>query len=113
MRPESSSDEEKPMTTETTTQEAPALWVKKPVPVEARRFDPAADYDEALSVTTWCGGRPVDEGCEIGTLEGTMLARPGDWIIKGIRGEFYPVERSIFEETYEPAAYTDGVAGHG
>jgi hypothetical protein len=38
---------------------------------------------------------------EIETLEGKMLAREGDWIIKGIRGEFYSCRVDIFEETYE------------
>lgn len=37
----------------------------------------------------------------IPTLEGNHLARHGDWIIKGVRGEFYPCKPDIFEETYE------------
>lgn len=37
----------------------------------------------------------------IGTLEGDMAASPGDWIIKGIRGEFYPCKPEIFAATYE------------
>lgn len=42
---------------------------------------------------------------EIPTLEGTMIARPGDWIIRGVRGELYPCKPEIFEATYEsPAA---------
>lgn len=39
----------------------------------------------------------------IPTLEGKMKAMPGDWIIKGIKGEFYPCKPDIFEATYEPA----------
>ena len=35
------------------------------------------------------------------TLEGTMSARVGDWIIRGVAGEFYPCKPDIFEETYE------------
>lgn len=38
----------------------------------------------------------------IPTLEGTMSAAPGDWIIKGVNGEFYPCKPDIFEKTYEP-----------
>ena len=38
---------------------------------------------------------------EIETLEGTMIASPGDYIIKGINGEFYPCKPDIFEKTYE------------
>jgi hypothetical protein len=39
----------------------------------------------------------------IPTLEGNMKAMPGDWIIKGVNGEFYPCKDEIFEKTYEPA----------
>ena len=39
----------------------------------------------------------------IDTLEGTMTANPGDWIIKGVKDEFYPCKPDIFEATYEPA----------
>lgn len=35
------------------------------------------------------------------TLEGTMNASPGDWIIRGVKGEFYPCKPDIFEATYE------------
>ena len=38
----------------------------------------------------------------IETLEGTMCASEGDWIIKGINGEYYPCKPDIFEKTYEP-----------
>ena len=38
------------------------------------------------------------------TLEGSMFVNPGDWIIRGIQGEFYPCKPDIFEKTYEPAA---------
>lgn len=37
----------------------------------------------------------------INTLEGTMVAQPGDWIIKGINGELYPCKPDIFEKTYD------------
>ena len=38
----------------------------------------------------------------IPTLEGVMEASPGDWIIKGVKGEFYPCKPDIFDATYEP-----------
>ena len=45
-------------------------------------------------------------GLEIGmfipTLEGMHLARQGDWVIKGVKGELYPCKPDIFELTYEP-----------
>jgi len=39
----------------------------------------------------------------IDTLEGKMTARPGDWIIRGVKGELYPCKPDIFAATYEPA----------
>jgi len=44
-----------------------------------------------------------DDKFEIYTLEGTMTADIGDWIIKGVDGEFYPCKPHIFEQTYEIA----------
>ena len=41
--------------------------------------------------------------CSIETLEGTMTAIASDWIIKGVKGEFYPCKPDIFAATYEPA----------
>jgi len=37
----------------------------------------------------------------INTLEGQMIAKKGDWIIKGINGEIYPCKPDIFKKTYE------------
>lgn len=42
----------------------------------------------------------------IETLEGTMRALPGDWIIKGLKGEFYPCKPDVFEAKYEPLSET-------
>lgn len=73
---------------------------KKPVVIDARRLN-MFDYDEACEIVSWCGGEAVEEGIAIQTLEGTMIAVDGDWIIKGVEGEFYPCKPSIFEATYE------------
>ena len=43
------------------------------------------------------------DGLKIYTLEGKMDASPGDWIIKGVKGEFYPCKDEIFRATYDPA----------
>lgn len=43
----------------------------------------------------------TDQRIEISTLEGTMVAEPGDWIITGVKGEKYPCKPDIFEMTYE------------
>ena len=42
-------------------------------------------------------------GLVIKTLEGQHIASIGDWIIKGVKGEFYPIKEDIFQATYEPA----------
>ncbi len=47
------------------------------------------------------------------TLEGEMRATPGDWIIKGVKGEFYPCKPDIFAATYEDAAAsTQKISGY-
>ena len=45
----------------------------------------------------------TDKELDIETLEGTMHASVGDYIITGVRGEKYPCKPDIFEQTYEPA----------
>ena len=47
--------------------------------------------------------RQTSEREEIETLEGTMVANPGDFVIEGIKGEFYPCKPDIFAATYEAA----------
>ena len=53
----------------------------------------------------WCNGwgNPIGEGVlfHIDTLEGPLIVSPGDWIICGVQGEFYPVKPDIFALTYE------------
>jgi len=79
------------------------MFRKKPVIIEARQF--AADGANSLELAAWSGGVATRDAMgrtvEIDTLEGTMLARPGDWIIKGVQGEFYPCRHIIFAATYE------------
>jgi len=86
-----------------------SLYRKKPVVIEAYQL-PAAGADVPDSFHEWCdrvgftnytSGR--DETLVISTLEGDMTAEPGDWIIKGVKGEFYPCKPDIFAATYEPA----------
>lgn len=80
---------------------------KKPVVIEARRFD-ARSTAESERLADWCGGKlcgirmaPIDQFILIRTLEGEMRADPGDWIIRGVRGEHYPCKPDIFAATYE------------
>jgi hypothetical protein len=52
-------------------------------------------------VTPGFGYTPADGAVTIPTLEGTMIARPGDYIIKGVKGELYPCKSEIFTATYD------------
>jgi hypothetical protein len=76
-----------------------AKFRKKPVVIEAKQY--TRNGLESEKVAKWCNGNQTDNGCEIVTLEGIMLASYGDWIIKGVQGEFYTYKPEIFEATYE------------
>lgn len=56
-------------------------------------------------IITHCFGKRETEPawCEIKTLEGVMVARAGDYIIRGVHGEIYPCKADIFHEIYEAA----------
>lgn len=87
---------------------------KKPVVVEAIRFD-GFNYLEIkhfindqeiceveINDIAWEAGKaPPIADIHINTLEGKMKANVGDYIIKGVNGEFYPCKTDIFEKTYE------------
>lgn len=93
---------------------------KRPVVIEAEQFD--GTVDDATRIIRWMlsgggyaryhepGERIPGPGrgvttlpayLAIDTLEGTMRAEPGDWIIRGVQGEHYPCKPAIFEATYE------------
>lgn len=78
---------------------------KKPVVIEAEQFT-RENKDRAFSfVACNCTAEFDDDGnpvLKIQTLEGIMTASLGWWIIKGVKGEFYPISPDIFEATYEP-----------
>lgn len=103
---------------------------KKPVQIEAQQLVGSAS--DTMQVAEWVtsngypwllgnalkpsglapeDGKPGDPGVYIDpdtgeliirTLEGDMRASYGDWIIRGVKGEFYPCKPDIFEATYEP-----------
>lgn len=98
-----------------------ARFRKKPIVIEAMQWDGTANG--ATPIINWVlsGEGAATYACsdpdrchetdgdtphsiEIRTLEGTMRADLDDWIIKGVRNEFYPCKPDIFEATYEPAA---------
>lgn len=60
-------------------------------------FNPLAEETPASGV----GIDPATGFMLIATLEGVMQAKPGDWIIRGVQGEFYPCKPEIFTATYE------------
>ena len=75
---------------------------KKPVEIDAVQWT-GRNYDE---IQNFIGDKVItgfvsERGLLIQTLEGQMTARTGDYIIKGVKGEFYPCKPDIFEETYE------------
>lgn len=73
---------------------------KKPVVIEAFRFlidEVPQWWSDSLNVKI----DVLHHEAVIETLEGTMRASLGDWIIKGVKGELYPCKPDIFEATYE------------
>ena len=79
---------------------------KKPVVAEAVQF---VDTEESISKLSELGLDPVridyadvdNPILKIETLEGLMIATKGDYIIKGVQGEFYPCKPDVFAKTYE------------
>lgn len=73
---------------------------KKPVKIEAMQF---AEVSDGSNICSWCGGtnEKSPHEIQIRTLEGVMTANLGDWVIKGLKGEFYPCKDDIFQATYE------------
>ena len=92
---------------------------KRPVVVEAIQYEaPNRDYSEGngtkgnIDLLQEFGAEVEPRGewdppekaeILVRTLEGLFVARPGDWIIRGVQGEFYPCKPDIFEQTYEEA----------
>ena len=77
---------------------------KKPVVIEAEQFTDENKNQAFNFVRCNCSPtRDVDDNpsLTIQTLEGDMVASLGDWIIKCVKGEFYPCKPDIFEATYE------------
>lgn len=88
---------------------------KKPVIIRAMQFK--GSTESATGILDWVlanGGNAtyhdIDDPGEhvswvrIDTLEGPMKVRPGDWVIQGIKGEFYPHAGHFFKEAYEEVA---------
>lgn len=88
-----------------------ARYKKKPVVIEAERFTGGFSFsemgvawgEEFLSEVIY--NHAANE-LWIDTLEGRMRANIGDWVIKGVNGEFYPCKSDIFAKSYELAEPT-------
>jgi hypothetical protein len=87
------------------------MFRKKPVVIEAMQF---TGLDSYLEIAAWMKASGDTSALAgeveyrtpimlVHTLEGTVAANPGDYIIRGVKGEFYPCKPDIFEATYEPA----------
>ena len=80
---------------------------KRPVVIEAVQFTPATRRAVAEFVGD-AGRYNLEDGTfRIQTLEGEMTASWGDWIIRGVRGEFYPCKADIFAATYSEVVEYD------
>ena len=87
-----------------------AKFRKKPVVIEAFRLNERGliaenwfwDAVTRNDIITHCFGKhnPDPAWCKIKTLEGTMIANAGDYIIQGVNGEIYPCKADIFQKTY-------------
>ena len=89
-----------------------AFFTKKPVTIEALQY-PTDPFDNAgaISVYEWVRRNSLGKNSAyidlmsgdlmIHTLEGDMRVSAGDWIIRGVQGEFYPCKPDIFKATYE------------
>lgn len=76
---------------------------KKPVVIDAMQFtdenkNQVFNWVRCSTSADFADGKPI---LKIQTLEGVMTASLGDYIIKGVAGEFYPCRADIFEATYE------------
>ena len=78
------------------------LYRKRPVVISAEQYN---DYSSAPQEGV-CGYGltcPDLDDLHVHTLEGVLKVSHGDWIIRGVQGEFYPCKDDIFRLTYEPA----------
>jgi hypothetical protein len=73
---------------------------KKPVEIEAIQLT-RDNWEEIVAFTEGEAYSFHNGTCVIPTLEGNMFASEGDYIIKGVQGEFYPCKPDIFAQTYE------------
>lgn len=82
-------------------------FVKKPVKVQAIQWT-GDNYEELVDfVGNVMFPYSFKDNIIIETLEGEVIASKGDWIIRGVNGEYYPCKPDIFEKTYEEVKTND------
>lgn len=75
---------------------------KRVFEIEAMQLDVTAANRDA--VAAWCSGQLAhDGGMYVPTNHGQAYAATGDYVIKGVNGEFYPCKANVFAELYEQA----------
>jgi hypothetical protein len=87
----------------TSNKEQPMKFRKKPIVIEACVWEGKNLESIKAVMGEDFPGRPLGLALVVPTLEGDVCADPGDWIIKGVKGEFYPCKPDIFVMTYDPA----------
>lgn len=77
-------------------------FVKKPIVVEAIQWTGKNEHEVMKFVGSHCClvNKSDGKALIINTLEGDHYASVNDWIVKGVKGEFYPVKPDIMEQTY-------------
>lgn len=78
-----------------------AKFRRKPVVIEAIQYNSLCDRNKLWSFVDTTKFHYINEDLFVHTLEGVMKVSEGDWIIKGVKGEFYPCKPDIFEKLYE------------
>ncbi len=77
-------------------------YIKRPLVIEAIQFNGANIEDIRLFAGKKLSAYSATEGkLYISTLEGMMLVSQYDFVVKGIKGEFYPIKQDIFEDSYD------------
>lgn len=85
------------------------IYRKKPVVIHAIQWT-GENHRELREFTKLNFGASDNGNCIVKTLEGEHIASIGDYIIKGIKGEFYPCKPDIFEMTYDLVCDTNSSA---
>jgi hypothetical protein len=84
-----------------------STYTSRPISITAIQW--GGSIESGRHIMDWADGAEIrwtnetPQRLEITTLEGRMKANPGDWIIKGTEGEFYPCKDSVFQRKYQKA----------